>query len=434
MCYRFEMVDISTSSESEAKTFKLSRVVLGEGERLPILLDQSGVPLWYPALFITTQVRNASKKPNTIFSMLSCIKSLLTWAERNGLSLEQRFGRREFLVESEIESLASYCKKQLSVSEAARPEVLSVRTNERARARIAKADNCNGSETQYKKITYAAKYIEWLAKRIVERDVRTIDNETLGQIKEMVKALKTRRPVVGAKSTINAKKGLTDKALDRLFSIIMPGNTENPFSAKVQKRNEIICRLCCDLGIRAGELLSLKVTDFDFQANTVLIARRHDDIDDPRANQPVAKTLDRLLPLTDSLSDSISSYVMTDRRNTRGAKRHSFLLVTHQVGPFQGHPLSMKGLSKVFTTIKKADPEALEEITAHLLRHTSNELFSRKMEEDKVPPAEEEKMRSYVMGWKEGSGSAATYTRRYTQKKAREAFLKLQQKPRNSGE
>jgi hypothetical protein len=50
-----------------------------------------------------------------------------------------------------------------------------------------------------------------------------------------------------------------------------------------------------------------------------------------------------------------------------------------------------------------------------------------------VPNAKEEKMRSYMMGWKEGSGTAATYTRRHTERMAREAQLKLQGR-RNGGQ
>jgi len=36
-------------------------------------------------------------------------------------------------------------------------------------------------------------------------------------------------------------------------------------------------------------------------------------------------------------------------------------------------------------------------------------------------------MRSYLMGWKEGSGTAAHYNKRFVKKKANEAALKLQE-------
>ena len=40
---------------------------------------------------------------------------------------------------------------------------------------------------------------------------------------------------------------------------------------------------------------------------------------------------------------------------------------------------------------------------------------------------EQEKMRSYIMGWKEGSGSATHYNKRFLRMKANEAALKLQE-------
>jgi len=48
------------------------------------------------------------------------------------------------------------------------------------------------------------------------------------------------------------------------------------------------------------------------------------------------------------------------------------------------------------------------------------------MDKRRVSSAEEEKIRSYLMGWKGGSGTASTYTRRHIERKAREAALLLQ--------
>ena len=41
---------------------------------------------------------------------------------------------------------------------------------------------------------------------------------------------------------------------------------------------------------------------------------------------------------------------------------------------------------------------------------------------------EAEDLRSYLMGWKEGSGSAVTYTKRYQARQATMYSLKLQRK------
>jgi hypothetical protein len=46
---------------------------------------------------------------------------------------------------------------------------------------------------------------------------------------------------------------------------------------------------------------------------------------------------------------------------------------------------------------------------------------------DPPEPKEQERARSYLQGWKPDSGTAATYTRRFTREKAMEAGLKLQE-------
>ena len=95
-------------------------------------------------------------------------------------------------------------------------------------------------------------------------------------------------------------------------------------------------------------------------------------------------------------------------------------------GPFAGQPISLKGLDKVFQELQAANPDLLRHLTPHVLRHTANDRLSALMDKNKVSPAEEEKMRSYLMGWKEGSGTASTYTRRHIERKAQEVALLLQ--------
>jgi len=49
------------------------------------------------------------------------------------------------------------------------------------------------------------------------------------------------------------------------------------------------------------------------------------------------------------------------------------------------------------------------------------------MDKNRVGEEQEKKARSYLMGWSETSGTAATYTRRHTRKKAQAASLRLQE-------
>jgi len=135
-----------------------------------------------------------------------------------------------------------------------------------------------------------------------------------------------------------------------------------------------------------------------------------------------------VLPITDELAQRVFGYVSNERKACLDSKRHLFLLVTHKVGPHHGKPMSYQALSKSFAKLREAAGGRLDGLSPHVMRHTANDRFSQQMDSHGTSPAQEEKMRSYIMGWREGSGSAATYTRRHTQRKAMEASLFLQKR------
>lgn len=137
MCYRFQMVDLTNRTIKGTKCYSVSFVIFSDGERTPVLLDGTGVQYWFPTLFITTQVRNAGKAPNTIHAVLAAIKVLLLWADSNRLNLVERFVTREFLTDSEIESLRAFCQKDLTDVGSPMPKAPKVaRISEKARARM----------------------------------------------------------------------------------------------------------------------------------------------------------------------------------------------------------------------------------------------------------------------------------------------------------
>jgi integrase len=408
-------------------------VSFSNGERYPLLIDEMGLPLWYPTLFITTQFRNSNKASNTMIAALSAVISLMRWGQDHDVNLESRFKNRQFLNDQEIESIKSYAQRKYTHKDELSRSLgsviqLSTRRMESARAGIQRAKSNVTSTTQYIRMTYMANYLEWFAIQVVLSEAKVVDGVTQKLIDGMVKGLRKRRPAKSKPSRVNARKGLSEDQRQCLLELIKPGATNNPFSIGFQARNYVIVLLLYYLGLREGELLALQVSDFDFQSNEVVIARRHDNADDPRRNQPVVKTLDRRLALSQENMKAIRDYVLIVRSKTPNAKRHKYLVVTHKRGPFLGQPLSIQGLAKVFSAIRDAEPEKLGDLTPHILRHTANDIYSELMDEQKVSPQEEEKTRSYKMGWKEGSGTAATYTRRHTEKKAREASLALQAK------
>jgi integrase len=361
-------------------------------------------------------MRNAGKAPNTSHAACSAIRILLAWADSRRISLDERFRRQQFLTLAEAESLRNYLQSRVSIrvdtSASPRDDTLPINTSRRlesARARLGATQNCVSNVTLYNRLTYITAFVKWLALHSSESHSAEV------------------RPQIPSQSRIFAKRGLSKEASTRLVQLTDATSEENPFEEFVRSRNELIILLLISLGMRSGELLALKVTGFAFQENEVVIPRRHGDPSDPRTDQPVAKTMDRRLPLTAQLTDAVFDYVMKERNHFPVAQKHAFLFVTHSPGKHQGAPLSKPGLDKVFAKIRKAAPDVLGGFTAHSLRHTANDNFSRLAERNKLSTAAEEKQRSYAMGWKDGSGTAPTYTRRYIEEQAKAAMLQLQQ-------
>lgn len=399
-------------------------MLFSDGERYPVLLNEAGAPEWLPSLYATSQLRNGGLAPSTVRASLDSIRLLVYWANGRGIRLEERFSQRKFLSENEAHSLTRRLKNRAAQSsELGKPIVLS-KHRYRVRAAIGAAEKQVDSQTSYNRITNVAAYLEWLARYLMERDAKGLDASANADIELMVTSLKSDR-AIRRKSIEDAREGLDASQQEKLEALSSADGISNPFEPAVRSRNALIVELL-NLGVRAGELLSLKVSDFDLQANTVRIDRRHGDSSDPRKNQPVVKTLDRLLPITDDLAGQLTRYVMKERHSLMPARRHPFLLVTHKAGPFLGKPMSYKALAKLFTKLRSAAGGLLDGVSPHSLRHTANERMSEQMDAAGVSPAREEKMRSYTMGWQEGSGTAATYTRRHTKREAMKASLRMQ--------
>ena len=61
------------------------------GDRVPMLLDEKGVPLCWPTLFTTVRLRNAGLAFNSIKNKLSELKARLRWEQFHGRDLEMEF-------------------------------------------------------------------------------------------------------------------------------------------------------------------------------------------------------------------------------------------------------------------------------------------------------------------------------------------------------
>jgi len=413
------------------KQYGVNVFVLDSGERYCHVVNrESGLPLYHPNLYLTTRIR-ATSASATVHTAAANLVVLLKFLDAHNINLERRILSCDFLKEHELDALRDFCQRNFkrSVAEVASDGwVRSLKRNEVSHKTVVQENS------QHSRLTTAALYIKWLSKHLL-RDVSAENAQKIDKVENQIKA---RRPKSRGRNLLRlADRALDDKQVDILFEVIRIGSEVNPFAPDLQRRNRVMILLLFYLGLRSGELLNTKISDIDPTPSRgydgyLTIARRPDETSDPRVREPNAKTLDRTIPLGATLVKELYDYIRTDRRRVPNARRHDFLFVTHKAGPTVGQPMSLSSYQKMINALTSAAPP-LNGVTGHMLRHTWNDQYSNRMDIDNEEPSErdlaiQEQVRSYLMGWKQGSGTAATYNRRFIEKKARQAALEMQGK------
>ena len=386
---------------------------MSSGERYCLVIDRiTQLPIYHPNLFITTQLRNKSDSFSTMLSAANNIAIFLRFLDDRDINLEERVLCRELFETYELDDLRDYTQRRFSkvVDEGC----------------YVGNEGVVSSITHYMRLTTIAQYISWYANHLIKQP-STVEAR---QIKRVETQIKARRPVKKGRNR-DQDRSLNDDQLEVLFEVIKVGSEHNPFGEQVQRRNRLMILILYYLGIRGGELLNLRISDIDFSKHQLKVVRRADEKNDPRVQEPNAKTLERTTLLGEILSKEIHEYITKDRRKVTNAKRNDFLFITHKEGPTVGQPISKSSYYKVLNIVKTVSPD-LYKLTGHKLRHTWNRKFSERMDSMDKPVSEEkqEQFRSYVMGWKQGSGTAMHYNKRFIQEQAQKAALELQS---NSG-
>lgn len=409
--------------------FYVKTLLLSSGERLPVIL-QSGEPLFDPTVYSLTEIRGRNRAAKTIESALRSLSVFFLFLDLRKISLESRIRSGEILTLGEIEDLVRFCRLPVnrldgtSDSKDSNHPPVKVKSPEKHRQRMRTADNPeNIPATAATRIRQIRDYLIWSINRRLPQIHDPSQRSSLDSAKRIViEAIESRIPSGDNRGCLNQREGLDPEAVADIFKAIDPHATENPWrDGHCRYRNFLAIQWLYHLGLRRGELLNVRISDIDFRKGTVIVARRADDPNDPRRHQPNVKTRAREIPLSTGLLDITTSYIMDHRSAIKGARKHDFLFVSSD-----GTPLSIPSLAKVFVVLRGKCPNLPQTLTAHVLRHTWNDKYSKKMDENRVPEDEEKKTRSYLMGWSETSGTAATYTRRHIREKAQKASLEIQ--------
>ena len=421
-----------------------------DGERVPMLMDASGLPLFYPTLYVTAQLRNAGLAVNTIRNRLADLTVLFRWEIVFSRDLLSEFKQGRFLDLSDIVSLRDFAKLDMrAVPEAAQAGAKTVHPPpallEAHVSPVASSATVRGQQ-HYNRLSTIAEYLGFVASVVTQHKRSSTD---VSAIDKMVAVIRQHRPrgLANKFSDDPHDKSPPSELIDRFMAVTAVDHPRNPFKDKsIRHRNAILFGLLRYTGMRRGELLSLRISDFDFgNEPLVWIRRTQDDQHDNRRYQPVAKTKERALPLPQFLADDIQNYVTNVRATIGPARRHPYLLVSHRKDKVYGQPLSQSALgSQIMARMRTVDPDfAL--IHPHSFRHHFNYELSvridnqnkkaRQHPEDSatqpISEAQEQDIRAFLNGHR-GKDSSAAYNRRRVREMADRAARELQSGIKNS--
>jgi integrase len=409
--------------------FGVRLIVLEGGERLPVLVDRDGFPMFRPAVWMMTMRRAVNLATATLKEDLQALKVLYGWSLRTGQDIEDRMLAGEFLSATECASLVDAVRQPIGEMDIdprpkARIEPIRTRNLESNRMRQKVGVAPIGTPTAATRLRTIIQYLKWLADEGRNGLAMKVAEVRVGARDEMLAGLVARIPKVGSRNLLGKREAPPPEVVEALLRIVELDSPENPWrDLGLRVRNRLLIHLLFGLGIRRGELLGIRVDRIDFQGNRLLIARCPDDPMDSRKYQPLTKTRDRWLPMKGGLVSMVQEYVTHVRSKLPKARKHPYLLVSHR----DGAPLAMISVNKLFVSLRGKFDDLPEDLSPHLLRHAWNDAFSRLADSQKMDPAREQQMRSEMMGWSPTSGTAATYSRRHTREAAEKLSLKHQE-------
>lgn len=429
------------------------------GERFGLLVDQNGIPDFWTTLYLTTNVRH--EKHSTQKAFLNHLTHLHLWEMTMGERLFERVlnfsyssnisSTAQFYTDAEIQNLADHSKL---MTKAARRKLQDQSSKKRDESKLKaffptyKIQDPVVEKPQFSnRIAVYAEYFEFIAKNILrQRPSFAIYLDIVENTKKAILRQKKRSGRTKNKTNDPNRKAPPPEVFHSLMEIIEPSNVYNPYTLSVRQRNYLLFKILYETGLRAGEVLQLKVPDINFAQCEIMIRARHDDPEDIfRIDEPNAKTLERDLPISESLRDQIREYVLNERRFIPNTQKHSFLFVSYK-GLTKGHPLSSIQFSRIVEKISVNEELAQfiktngilvdRRVTRHGFRHNLNNKLSKAIDQNNKDAINEDRMhdvisekkeieqRMYINGHK-SEKSAEVYNLRHTKEQA-EKLLKIE--------
>ncbi|GJB80105.1 integrase [Aeromonas caviae] len=407
-------MDTSNSDKKCKNRFRIRRFIAKAGWRYALLFDsaEGAMPAYWPTAFCSHSLAHMSAA--TELKHLETIKKIEEWAASQSVVIVDLLRSGKGFTAQQLDSLTESLNRKRRLS----------KDDEKGATVNARTYNSSLDE--------ASRYFSWLFTHLRSTSNSLADVTFLSELKKALKIRKRKKGSRAAYTQALLNKKISEPTRKALFekfdNPLKSSNTD--FQKGISFRDTLMLRIFYDLGIRLGELLSLKLEDFiparGGDHAYINIVRNQDDAFDRRVNQPVAKTNGRMLAISPELESEILKYLGDWRAFIPNVsfEDNAFIFVVHKAGINQGQALEISSIRSYFTTLRLSD-KRLCGLHPHLLRHDWNYRFSKECKERKTPEKEEIEQRCFLMGWVPNSSMAKHYNRRHTAEEAYTASVSM---------
>lgn len=349
-------------------------LVLDTGERLPCLVDEQ---TWIPVRLATrwaVRYRRYRVQSSTLASNLRVLSKIYDWAWHVvGVDLDTYLTNGQLLTGKHLESLVAH-----------------LRENARSRDGSQIAPN-----TYNVYLAVAEDFLKWSLYADNRGGTSTLPLDELTEVRTRLELFFKSVKVRGDDSS--RIQPLTAEDMIAIRTAIAPVEDakgqwvfpKNGFSPQTALRNWLMFETACELGIRRGELLKLRLDCLPRGREESIIVRRFpDDPHDSRTYEPAVKSAERKIPASRQLLQTIRVYVTLSPPMGRVSGKSPYLFVTRS-----GDPLSIHMAQDIIRAIGRHSD--VSPLSWHRLRHT----WAEKMADILLDQANGLDVLMYLGGW-----------------------------------
>ena len=94
--------------------YSIKKIRFESGERFVNLVNDDGIPLFLPTIWLLTSYRGRGLAFNTIYQAIQSVEVLYTYFSSKGIELAERLAQGITLTHVELDDLLSYLKKPIA--------------------------------------------------------------------------------------------------------------------------------------------------------------------------------------------------------------------------------------------------------------------------------------------------------------------------------